>query len=157
MSLPLSPKHGIIHQSYARCTRLFYSLGVQELLTTRICYVFESIRWGGQIEGDNEHGPTCVWGIHQSIGIEPICGQHNTYITSLFGFLTVNGIKVGPCITIECKYNFVRIVLFHYRKLVKERGWKTVELNVISRRTYVKNVGLPTNIADGDFWTNLEK
>jgi hypothetical protein len=45
----------------------------------------------------------------------------------------------------------------HYRKLVKERGWQTVELNVISRRTYRKNVGLPTNIADGDFWTNLEK
>jgi hypothetical protein len=43
----------------------------------------------------------------------------------------------------------------HYRKLVKERGWKTVELNVIGRRTYCKNVGLPTNIADDDFWTNL--
>jgi hypothetical protein len=42
-------------------------------------------------------------------------------------------------------------------KLVKERGWQTVELNVISRQTYRKNVGLPTNIADIDFWTNLEK
>jgi hypothetical protein len=45
----------------------------------------------------------------------------------------------------------------HYKKLVKERGWKTVELNVIGRRTYHKNVCLPTNIADGDFWTNLKK
>jgi hypothetical protein len=42
-------------------------------------------------------------------------------------------------------------------KLVKERGWKIIELNVISRRTYRKNVSLPTNIADGDFWTNLDK
>jgi hypothetical protein len=47
--------------------------------------------------------------------------------------------------------------LRHYRKLVKERGWQTVELNVISRRTYSKNVGFPMNIADNDFWTNLEK
>jgi hypothetical protein len=45
----------------------------------------------------------------------------------------------------------------HYRKLVKERGWQTIEINVISRRTYNKNVGLPTNIADSDFLTNLEK
>jgi hypothetical protein len=49
------------------------------------------------------------------------------------------------------------IINVHYKKLVKERGWKTVELNVISSRTYRKNVGLPTNIADGDFWTNLKK
>jgi hypothetical protein len=47
--------------------------------------------------------------------------------------------------------------VYHYRKLVKERGWQTIELNVISQRTYDKFVGLPTNIADGDFWTNLEK
>jgi hypothetical protein len=33
----------------------------------------------------------------------------------------------------------------HYWKLVKERGWQTVELNVISRRTYVKFVGLSMN------------
>jgi hypothetical protein len=45
----------------------------------------------------------------------------------------------------------------HYKKLVKERGWKIVELNVTGRRTYHKNVGLPTYIADGDFWTNLKK
>jgi hypothetical protein len=49
------------------------------------------------------------------------------------------------------------LLLLHYKKLVKERGWKTVELNVIGRRTYHKNVGLPTNIADDDFWTNLKK
>jgi hypothetical protein len=44
----------------------------------------------------------------------------------------------------------------HYRKLVKEHGWQIVELNVISRRTYIKFVGLPINIADNDFSTNLE-
>jgi hypothetical protein len=37
----------------------------------------------GEIEGDNEHGPTSVWGGHHSIRIEPICCQRNTYITSL--------------------------------------------------------------------------
>jgi hypothetical protein len=42
-------------------------------------------------------------------------------------------------------------------KLVKERGWQSVELNVIRRQTYIKFIGLPTNIADDDFWTNLEK
>jgi hypothetical protein len=47
-----------------------------------------------------------------SIGIEPICGHHNTYITSLFDFLMVNGIKVGPCFTIGCMYHLVRIVSF---------------------------------------------
>jgi hypothetical protein len=47
--------------------------------------------------------------------------------------------------------------IVHYKKLVKERGWQTIELNVISRRTYDKFIGLPKNIADGDFWTNLEK
>jgi hypothetical protein len=43
-----------------------------------------------------------------------------------------------------------------YMKLVKERGWQTIELNVISQRTYNKFIGL-MNIADVDFWTNLEK
>jgi hypothetical protein len=52
-----------------------------------------------QIEGDNEHEPTYVWDSHQSIGIQPICVQRNTYITSLFGFFIVNDIKVGPCYT----------------------------------------------------------
>jgi hypothetical protein len=52
---------------------------------------------------------------------------------------------------------FMHYPTSHYKKLVKERGWKTVELNVIGRRTYHKNVGLSTNIADGDFWTNLKK
>jgi hypothetical protein len=56
----------------------------------------------GQIEGDNEHRPTCVWDSHQSIEIELICGQRNTYIMSLFGFLMLNGIKVSPYFTIGC-------------------------------------------------------
>jgi hypothetical protein len=42
-------------------------------------------RW--EIEGDNEHGPTSVWGSHHSIRIEPICCKHNTYITSLSSLL----------------------------------------------------------------------
>jgi hypothetical protein len=67
---------------------------------TQICSVFGSIRQG-KIGGDNEHAPTCLSGSGHSIGIEPICGKHNTYITSLFGFLMVNGIKVGPCFTID--------------------------------------------------------
>jgi hypothetical protein len=32
-----------------------------------------------EIDGDNEHGPTCVWGSDHSIGIEPIYGQRNMY------------------------------------------------------------------------------
>lgn len=28
----------------------------------------------GEIDGDNEHGLTCVWGNDHSIGIEPIYG-----------------------------------------------------------------------------------
>jgi hypothetical protein len=52
----------------------------------------------GEIDWDNKHEPTCVRGSAHSIGIEPICGQRNTYITSLFDFLTVNGIKVFPCL-----------------------------------------------------------
>jgi hypothetical protein len=69
---------------------------------------------GGHIEGDNEHKPTCVWDNHQSIRIEPICGQHNTYIMSIFDFLMVNGIKVGTCFTIGCMYHCVRIVSFAF-------------------------------------------
>jgi hypothetical protein len=66
----------------------------------------------GRLGGYNEHEPTCVWGSHQSIRIGPICGQRNTYITSFFSFLMVNGIKVGPYFTIGCMYHLVRIVLF---------------------------------------------
>jgi hypothetical protein len=80
---------------------------------TRIYSAFESTHWG-EIDWDNKHGPTCVWGSSHSIGIEPICGQHNTYITSLFGFLTVNGIKVFPCFTIGCVHHLVRIVSFPF-------------------------------------------
>jgi hypothetical protein len=60
-------------------------------------------------------------------------------------------------INLHAQIYVVWLFNMHYKNLVKERGWKTVELNVIRRRTYRKNVGLPTNIADGDFWTNLEK
>jgi hypothetical protein len=66
----------------------------------------------GEIDWDNKHGPTCVRGSAYSIGIEPIYGQRNTYITSLFGFLTVNGIKVFSCFTIGCVHHLVRIVSF---------------------------------------------
>jgi hypothetical protein len=66
----------------------------------------------GEIDWDNKHEPTCVRGSAHSIGIEPICGQRNTYITSLFGFLTVNDIKVFPCFTIGYVHHLVRIVLF---------------------------------------------
>jgi hypothetical protein len=45
-------------------------------------------------------------------GIETICGQRNTYITSLFDFVTVNGIKVFPCFTIGYVHHLVRIVSF---------------------------------------------
>jgi hypothetical protein len=51
-------------------------------------------------------------GSGHSIGIEPIYGQRNTYITSIFSFLMVNGIKVSPCFTIRCVYHFVKIVSF---------------------------------------------
>jgi hypothetical protein len=67
---------------------------------------------GGDIDGDNKHGPTCVRGNNHSIGIEPIYGQRNTYITSLFSFLTVNDFKVFPCFIIVCMHHLVRIVLF---------------------------------------------
>jgi hypothetical protein len=83
--------------------------GVQELSTTWICLVFEEYT-RGEIDWDNKHGPTCVWDNAHSIGIEPICGQRNTYITSLFGFLMVNGIKVFPCFTIGCGHHLIRIV-----------------------------------------------
>jgi hypothetical protein len=53
-----------------------------------------------------------IRGSAHSIGIEPICGQHNTYITSLFDFLTVNAIKVFTCFTIRCVHHLVRIVSF---------------------------------------------
>jgi hypothetical protein len=111
MSIPLPPKHGPIYQSKAPCTRPFYSPGVRELSTTRICFVFESIH-RGEIDGDNKHMPICVQGSAHFIEIEPIYGQCNMYITSLFGFLTVNGIKVFPCFTIGCVHQLVMIVLF---------------------------------------------
>jgi hypothetical protein len=66
---------------------------------------------GGRLIGIT-NGPTCVWGSAHSIGIEPICGQRDTYITRLFGFLTVNGIKVFPCFTIGSVHHLVRIVSF---------------------------------------------
>jgi hypothetical protein len=66
----------------------------------------------GEIDWDNKHGPTCVRASAHSIGIEPICGQRNTYIKSLFGFLTVNDIKVFPCFTIGCVHHLIRIVSF---------------------------------------------
>jgi hypothetical protein len=93
-------------------THPFYSPDVRELLMTRIYSVFESTHTRGEIDWDNKHGPTCVRGSAHSIRIEPICGQRNTYVTSLFGFLTVNGIKVFPCFTIGCVHHLVRIVSF---------------------------------------------
>jgi hypothetical protein len=42
----------------------------------------------GEIDWDNKHGPTCVWGSAHFIGIVPICAQRNTYITRLFDFLS---------------------------------------------------------------------
>jgi hypothetical protein len=111
MSIPLPLRHVPIHRSKAPCTRPFYSPGVRELSTTRIYSAFESTH-RGEIDWDNKHGPTCVRGSAHSIGTEPICGQHNTYITSLFGFLTVNGIKVFPCFTIGCVHHLVRIISF---------------------------------------------
>jgi hypothetical protein len=107
----LPPKHVPIHQSKVPCTRPFYSPGVWELSMTRICSTFESTHQM-EIDWDNKHRLTCVRGSAHSIGIEPICGQHNTYITSLYGFLTVNGIKVFPCFTIGCVHHLVRIVSF---------------------------------------------
>jgi hypothetical protein len=86
-------------------------LGVRELSTTRICSAFESIN-RGEIDWDNKHCPTCVRGSAHSIGIQPTCGQCNTYIMSLFSFLMVNAIKVFPCFTIGCVHHLVRIVLF---------------------------------------------
>jgi hypothetical protein len=65
-----------------------------------------------EIEGDNEHGPTSVWGHQHSIRIEPICYQRNMYITSLFSFVMMNAIKAGPCFTIGWMYHLVRIVSF---------------------------------------------
>jgi hypothetical protein len=59
-----------------------------------------------------KHRLTCVWGSGHSIGTEPICGHCNTYITSLFRFLTVNDIKVGPYFTIGCVHHLVWIVSF---------------------------------------------
>jgi len=66
----------------------------------------------GKIEGDNEHGPTCVWDSHHSIRIEPICYQCNTYIASVSGFVMMNAIKVGLGFTIGCIYHLVRTVSF---------------------------------------------
>jgi hypothetical protein len=106
-----SSQHVPIHRSKAPCTCPFYLLGVRELSMTQIYSAFESTHQG-EIDWDNKHGPTCVRGNAHSIGIEPICGQRNTYITSLFGFLTVNGIKVFPCFTIGCVHHLVRIVSF---------------------------------------------
>jgi hypothetical protein len=71
---------------------------------TRICSIFESIH-RGEIDGDNKHKPTCVWGSAHFIEIEPIYGQRNIYITSLFDFLTLNGIKVFPCFTSDACTN----------------------------------------------------
>jgi len=48
----------------------------------------------GEIQGDNKHGPTCVWGRQLSIRIEPICCQRDTYITSLSSFVRMFVIKV---------------------------------------------------------------
>jgi hypothetical protein len=111
MSIPLPPKHVPIHRSKAPCTRPFYSPGIRELSTTQIYSAFEST-CRGEIDWDNKHGPTCVRGNAHSIGIESIFGQRNTYIASLFGFLTVNDIKVFPCLTIRCVYHLIRIVSF---------------------------------------------
>jgi hypothetical protein len=66
----------------------------------------------GKIEGDNEDGPTCVWGSHHSIWIEPICCQRDTYIMSLICFVTMFVIKADPSLTIGWMYHLVRIVPF---------------------------------------------
>ena len=110
MSIPLPPKHGPNHQSEAPCTHSYYSPGVLELSTTRIYSVVERGRQG-EIEGDNEHGPTGVRGSRHSVRIEPICCQCNTYITSLESFLTMNLIKPSPGFTIGWVYHLLRIVL----------------------------------------------
>ena len=49
---------------------------------------------GGEIQGDEKHGPTCVWCSHHAIWIEPICCQRDTYITSLSSFVRMFVIKV---------------------------------------------------------------
>ena len=51
-------------------------------------------RW--EIQWDNEHGPTSVRGSRHSIGIEAICRQRNTYITSLQSFVMMNPVEMGP-------------------------------------------------------------
>ena len=80
---------------------------------TRICYVVERRHPGrGEIKGENEDGPTCVWGSHHSIRIEPIYCQCDTYITSLICFIMMFVIKVDPSFTIRWMYHLVRIVPF---------------------------------------------
>ena len=54
-----------------------------------------------EIKGDNKDEPTCVWGSHHSIRIEPICCQRDTYITSLIYFVTMFVIKADPSFTID--------------------------------------------------------
>ena len=67
---------------------------------------------GGEIKGDNKDGPTCVWGSHYSIRIEPIYCQRDMYITSLIYFVTMFVIKADPSFTIGWMYHLVRIVPF---------------------------------------------
>jgi hypothetical protein len=67
---------------------------------------------GREIEEDNKHGPTSVWGRHQSIGIEPICCQHDMHITSLIYFDTMFVIKALPCFTIGWMYHLIGTVLY---------------------------------------------
>ena len=67
---------------------------------------------GGEIEGDNEHGPTCVWGSHHSIRIEPVCCQRNTYIMSLSSFFMIYVIEVFPCFTIGWMHHLLWTVPF---------------------------------------------
>jgi hypothetical protein len=67
---------------------------------------------GREIEGDNKNRLACVWGSHHSIRIEPICCQHDTYITGLSCFVTMFVIEVRPCFSIRWMYHLPWIVPF---------------------------------------------
>ena len=68
----------------------------------------------GEIEGDNKHRPTSVWGSRHSMRIEPNCCQCNTYITRLPSFLTMMPVKILPCFSIGWMYHVLRMLLFAF-------------------------------------------
>ena len=84
----------IVNQGLHVHTHIIYRVSRNYQRQEYVLSLKNNARW--EIQWDNEHGPTSVRGSRHSIGIEAICRQRNTYITSLQSFVMVNPVEMGP-------------------------------------------------------------